>query len=136
MAEIIEKMVKGLSAEELAGLWKQAKDSEVRATAYRLQVEKEIESRVKLPPEGVTKIGLLTIKTEFDRKWDNDGLTLFREDFPAELWPFKTRWSEERKGTRWLEENAPELYAQIEPALSVKSKKPAYSWKESKDGNL
>lgn len=133
MSEIVEKMVKGLSAEELAALWWEAKQGEQRAVAYRLKIEKEIESRVKLPDEGTTKIESLTITTGFDRKWDNDGLMLFREGFPDELWPFKVKWAEERRGTRWLEENSPDLWDQISPALTIKSKKPAYAWKGEKN---
>lgn len=129
---VVKKMVSGLSVDELVALWKAAKEKEVGAIEYRREIEEAIAAQVDLKPEGVTRIGALAVDCGYARKWDNDGLTLLKEGFPFELWPFKTEWKEDRKGTRWIETNAPELWRQIEPALTIKDRKPSFSWKGEK----
>jgi len=119
---------------ELEAKLAHAKSVERDANLARIAVEREILAHpdVVVEDEGTTTVGNLKIETGYTRKFDQAKLAAIAQDFPPELWPFKTEYSEVRRGTRYLENNQPELWDVIAGALTLTPRKPAITLKEPK----
>jgi len=61
------------------------------------------------------------------RKWDKSHLTAMRERIPANLWPFKTEYKEDKKAAKELAMRHPELWAELQRGLSVTAGAPSFS---------
>ena len=124
-------------ADDLAALtehWKAAKQQEADATARRIAVESRIYelTQASLPEKGTytTDTGM-KITTGYTEDWDQDAITAAQHDWPDGIrFPFAGTWKPDGKAIGYLRENAPAAYALLQPALTLKPKKPAFSVKD------
>lgn len=109
--------------------WLASKRIEAEANARRLEIEKEIctIARGELPSEGTAKLGKLKVATGFTRSWDTDQLTQIYRNKPP-IFPFKVDWKEDRRLTSKLEDTQPEVMALFATALTIKEKKPSFTF--------
>ena len=119
---------------QLTHEWKAAKQAEADATARRIAVESRIYelTHTELPEKGThTLPSGMKITTGFTEEWDQDRLTAAYQGWPEGIkFPFAGTWKPDGKAIGYLRENAPATYALIQPALTLKPKKPAFSVKE------
>ena len=118
---------------ELTHLWKQAKQAEADAAAHRISIESRIYelTHADLPDKGTHTLPTgMKITTGFTEDWDQATLNAVYLDWPPSLkFPFAGTWKPDGKAITYLRDNAPEAYALIRPALTLKPKKPAFSVK-------
>ena len=121
--------------------WKVAKATEKDANSIRLAAEKELLSIVEIHKKGVNNFeGGLKITTGETDSWDNDQISLLYAKwmsgqviFTPPVFPFKQQWKADNKALDIIREHDLALYrGMIEPMLTVKPKKPAFSIKEAK----
>lgn len=117
----------------LISQWREAKNAEDLAKKTRLQLESEIEQTVGGFDKGTTNLetedGKLVISAGFNESWDQDVLQSIAHEIPANLFPFRYQLKPDNKGVKWIRNNEPEIFAKLEPALTVKPKKPSFSFK-------
>ena len=79
----------------------------------------------KIKKDGQITIDGITIINGQERKWDNSQLAVLAISTPPDMFPFAREviYKEDRKGTRYIEQNEPELWNKIKPALTTKPKK-------------
>lgn len=117
-----------LSISELETFWSLSKIIEDEAKADRLSAEKLLIAALgSLPDTGTTKTERLKITTGLARSYDQAMLRQVADDVPPALWPFETTFKEVRDGVRFIEQNEPDVWAKIRPALTIKPKKPAFA---------
>ena len=121
--------------------WKTAKGVEKDANKHRLIAEKELLEIVDIQKMGVNNFeGGLKITTGETEKWDNDQISILyakwvsgQVAFNYPTFPFTQQWKPDNTGLKSIKEHNTQLYrGLIEPALTVKPKKPAFSIKEDK----
>lgn len=119
---------------QLIAQWHATKKMEDSAKKERLRIEKEIEQHqdVMLSDEGITTLDNLKISTGYNRSWDQDRLREISEGINDEFFPFKTEFKEDRKASKVVEDRFPDLWDTIRAALTLKPKKPSFTWKEEK----
>ena len=119
---------------DLTHQWKQYKDTEDQAKKARLDTEKLIQSHPDshLADEGIVHLDSLQVSTGYTRTWDQKQLKEMQRVISDEYFPFKTELKEDRKISKTIEERFPDLWNTIRSALSLKPKKPAFTWKEKK----
>jgi hypothetical protein len=114
--------------------WKYAKRMEQDWNQQRIAIESEIYAltEAQLPEKGTHTLDTgLKIATGYTEEWDQELLTRAYNGWQAPLpFPFAGQWKADGKAVTYLRENAPELYKIIQPALTLKPKKPAFSFKE------
>ncbi|OSM04168.1 hypothetical protein [Magnetofaba australis] len=119
--------------DELTQAWELAKHAENQAKQVRLEVERQLlektDLKAALIPEGTSTFGRLKVVTGYTRDWDQQRLAEIQRGIEPNFWPFKAKLEEIRAGSRFLEEERPDLWAQISPALTLKPKKPAFTVK-------
>lgn len=116
----------------LADLQKQlawAKAQESAARDARIAAEEAILAHpdvvAVLKDEGSVTVEGVRVTTGYTRAWDQGVLQETAKQVSPEYWPFKAEWKEDRRRTRDIEANTPDLWALISPALTVKPKKAA-----------
>ena len=126
--------IQGLA--ELTQAWAEAKSEELEAKNARLAIEEEIiglnEVATNMTSKGTHNFGHLKIVTDFTRLWDQEKLRQAQQLIPEAFWPFASEFKEIGKGTRFLEQQNPELWVHVANALTLKPKKPSFSIKEAR----
>lgn len=113
--------------------WKNAKAALKNAQSVLLQVELEIYDLVQLSlkEKGTNNFGKMNIVTGFTESWDQRGLNVIKENWKHNVaFPFKTELKPDGNAIKYLKENAPEAYKEVEAALTLKPKKPVFGVKE------
>ncbi len=113
----------------------QAKDAEREANEHRLALEKLIlthpEMEGKIKPEGTStfkEIGL-SVTTGFTRTRDQKTLKDLALEIKPEFFPFAPQYKEDRKISKAMEQQFPELWQKLSTALTLKPKKPTVTIK-------
>jgi hypothetical protein len=121
---------------ELTQAWAEAKSEELEAKNARLAIEEEIiglqEVAANMTSKGTHNFGPLKIVTDFTRLWDQEKLRQAQQSIPETFWPFASEFKEIGKGTRFLEQQNPELWMHVAKALTLKPRKPSFSVKEAR----
>lgn len=115
--------------------WKNAKAQESLWNAKRIELESQIyETHAKeIPEKGTyTTPEGMKITTGFTESWDDTELNTAYQQWPVEtvVFPFSTTWKPDSKAIKVLRDSIPNLYRIIEPALTLKPKKPSFNIKE------
>lgn len=113
---------------ELAKKWTHVKARLDESKKELLSIEKAIiDGGVNLKPDGANSyLEVLTITTGYDRKFDQDGLTLLY-DQEVTPFPFKVVFKEDRANSKALEEMGKAFWNDyFEPLLTIKPKKPSF----------
>lgn len=114
--------------------WQYAKDQETLWNRKRIEIESQIyeQHQANIPDKGTyTTDEGIKIATGFSEEWDQAALSRAYEQWPADVkFPFSGVWKPDGKAVSYLRDNAPAMYALIQPALTLKPKKPAFSVKE------
>lgn len=113
--------------------WKYAKQMEQHWNASRIAVESQIYELIasELPDKGTftTETGM-KITTGFSEDWDAESINSAYQQWPEGVkFPFNGTWKPDGKAISYLRDNQPLLYALLQPALTLKPKKPAFSVK-------
>lgn len=116
--------------DELIIDWKEAKAQEKAANAWRLEVEDKINEHFGIQTAGMLKLDGITVSYGLDRKWDQAKLAELKQGIKHEYWPFKIEWKEDKKASDTIAERFPELWKEIQTALTTKPKKPSFTIKE------
>ena len=116
--------------DELIMAWKEAKAQEKAANAMRIEVENKINEHFGIQTAGMLKLDGITVSYGLDRKWDQAKLTELKQGIKHEYWPFKIEWKEDKKASDTIAERFPELWNEIQTALTTKPKKPSFTIKE------
>lgn len=88
-----------------------------------------IAAQAFIPEKGTTHVTGVKIVTAMDEKWDQAKLAEIETTWPRKsnlAFPFKKEFKADGKAITYLRENAKEAYAELEPALVSKPKKPAF----------
>jgi hypothetical protein len=119
----------------LTQAWKEAKQQEAEANARRIAIESQIYELVEaeLPEKGThTLPSGMKIATGFSEEWSQEQLNAAYQDWDASVpFPFTGVWKPDGKAISYLRDNLPEAYKKIQPALTLKPKKPAFSVKDA-----
>lgn len=111
--------------------WLAEKNKEAEANAERIRIESRIYELTQndLPEKGTHTLPTgMKIVTGYAESWDEDVLNTAYQNWQAPLpFPFKGQWKPDAKQITYIRENCPELYRLIQPALTLKPKKPAFS---------
>lgn len=126
----ILKPVPTESLDDLIAAWRGCKAAETAYNKDRLAIEAKILAIVGTDTTGSMQIDGLTIQFGMDRKWDQDRLAELQPKIMPEFWPFKTEFREDRKAARLVEERFPDLWAELQHALTTKPRKPCFAIKE------
>lgn len=114
--------------------WRHAKQQEAMWNAKRIEIESQLYEHhaEQLPDKGTyTTPEGMKITTGFTEEWDQGRVTAASQVWPDGLkFPFTGTWKPDGKAITYLRDNAPEAYALLQPALTLKPKKPAFSVKE------
>jgi hypothetical protein len=89
-----------------------------------------------LPEKGTTHVTGVKIVTAVDEKWDQDKLAEIEKTWPRKSnlpFPFKKEFKADTKQITYLRENAVDAYAELEPALTSKPKKPSFTIEDDKE---
>jgi hypothetical protein len=117
--------------------WKYAKEQESLWNQKRIEIESAIyeANRASIPEKGTfTAEDGMKITTGFTEEWDQAAVTQAHQKWPSDLrFPFAGVWKPDGKAISYLRDNAPAAYALLQPALTLKPKKPAFSVKEKGD---
>lgn len=116
--------------DDLIDEWKCAKREERTANAWRLEVEEKINQHFGIQTAGMLKLDGITVTYGLDRKWDQAKLSELKQTIKHEYWPFKIEWKEDKKAADVIAERFPELWKEIQTALTTKPKKPSFTIKE------
>lgn len=115
---------------------RQAKAAEAQASAARLAVERQIlehpDVAGAMTDDGTTKVGAIKVTTRLTRSWDAEALDAISAEVNEQFWPFKSKWAEDRRHSRVIEEKHPDLWEKLRSALTVKPGKPSVSIVEEK----
>ncbi len=119
----------------LTDAWKIAKQQEEAFKETRITIESEIYElkRAEIPEKGVLTLDTgMKIATGFTEDWDQSALATAYQQWPVESvkFPFTSVYKAEGKAIGVIRESIPDLYRLIQPALTLKPKKPAFSVKE------
>lgn len=80
-----------------------------------------------LPPKGTAYFDGLKISTGFYERYDQDILQDIRKKWTANLkFPFKEELKAIASDMKYVRENAPSAYAEIEKSLTLTDKKPTF----------
>lgn len=113
--------------------WKHAKEQETIWNARRIEIESKIYelNQASIPDKGTyTTDGGMKITTGFSEEWDQSQLTAAYQQWPEGVkFPFAGTWKPDGKAVSYLRDNAPDLYRLLQPALTLKPKKPSFSMK-------
>lgn len=116
-----------------------AKDVEAAATAARLKAEAELLAIVgELPAEGTTRQTdgslVAVIRTSLRRSVDATALTRIAPQIPEAIGKRLIRWKPEldTKELRYVQNNEPQVYALLAPAIEVKPAKPSITLEAAK----
>lgn len=114
----------------LLAAWRGCKEAEKQYNADRLAIEERILEVVGMQNTGSVKLDGVAISYGLDRKWDQAKLTDLQPGIKAEYWPFRIEWKEDKKASDIIADRFPELWDEIQQALTTKPKKPTFSIKE------
>lgn len=113
--------------------WKHCKEQETIWNAKRIEVEIKLyeQHQTNLPDKGTyTTDEGMKITTGFTEEWDQSVLSHAYQQWPADIkFPFAGVWKPDGKAISYLRENAPSAYALLQPALTLKPKKPSFTIK-------
>lgn len=115
---------------DLIAAWRGCKEAEKQYNADRLVIEERILEMVGMQNTGSVRLDGLSISYGLDRKWDQAKLTDLKSGIKAEYWPFLIEWKEDKKASDIISDRFPELWDEIQQALTTKPKKPTFSIKE------
>ena len=108
--------------DELCHQWLQAKGAETKAAETRKEIEEKIILITGHREEGsaTVKHGAFSIETKGTllRSMDWDAWKTAQTGIPPELHPVKLKPELDLAGVKWLQENRPDIYAQL--PLTVK----------------
>lgn len=114
--------------------WKHAKQQEALWNAKRIEIESKLyeHHQGELPDKGTFTTGEgMKITTGFTEEWSQEELSRAYEQWPEGVkFPFSGTWKPDGKAISYLRDNAPAMYALIQPALTLKPKKPSFSVRE------
>ena len=110
--------------------WKEAKQQETIWNAKRIEVESKLyeENQANLSDKGTytTEEGM-KISTGFSEEWSQDEINRAYQQWPDGVkFPFTGTWKPDGKAVTYLRDNAPAMYALLQPALTLKPKKPSF----------
>lgn len=126
--ELTQEQIKTLN--ELMAAWNMSRAAEKQFQEDRLLYEAQILEIVGMKSAGSKKLGSMTISYGLDRKWDQAKLTDLQPSIKAEYWPFRIEWKEDKKASDIIADRFPELWDEIQQALTTKPKKPTFSIKD------
>ncbi len=113
--------------------WRHCKEQETIWNAKRIEVESKLFEvhQANLPDKGTyTTDDGMKITTGFTEEWDQSVLSQAYQQWPADIkFPFAGVWKSDGKAISYLRENAPSAYAILQPALTLKPKKPSFTIK-------
>lgn len=119
---------------QLTEAWKTEKQNEADANARRIAIESRIYelTAADLPEKGTHTLPTgMKIATGFTEEWSQEQLYTAYKNWTASVpFPFIGVWKPDGKAIGYLRDNAPDLYKLIQPALTLKPKKPSFSVKE------
>jgi hypothetical protein len=119
---------------ELTEQWKAAKHAEAQATACRIAIESRIYelTQAELPEKGTHTLPTgMKVTTGWTEEWDQERVTAASQAWPQGLkFPFAGVWKPDGKAISYLRDNAPDAYALLRDAVTLKPKKPAFSLKD------
>ena len=122
---------------ELTNAWKIAKQQEESSRERRISVESQIYEMLlsHLPEKGTytTETGM-KIATAHSEDWDQAALAIAYQQWPVETvrFPFSSVYKPDGKAIGVIRDSIPELYRVIQPALTLKPRKPSFSLSDSK----
>ncbi len=118
----------------LTDAWKLEKQNESDANARRIAIESQIYelTQAQLPDKGTFALETgMKIATGFSEEWSQEQLNAAYQEWDASMpFPFTGIWKPDGKAISYLRDNVPDAYKKIQPALTLKPKKPAFSMKE------
>lgn len=114
--------------------WKEAKHNEALWNQKRIEIESQIyeQHKASIPDKGSysTPEGM-KITTGYSEEWSQEQLNIAYQQWPEGIkFPFAGVWKPDGKAISYLRDNAPAAYGLIQPALTLKPKKPSFSVKE------
>ncbi len=114
--------------------WKHAKQQEALWNAKRIEIESRLYemNQQSIPDKGTyTTPEGMKITTGFTEEWDQGRVTAASQGWPEGLkFPFTGVWKPDGKAISYLRDNAPDAYALLRDAVTLKPKKPAFSLKD------
>ena len=114
--------------------WKYPKEQETLWNQKRIESESQMyeQHQASIPDKGTyTTPEGMKITTGFSEDWDQVKLSSAYEQWPGNIkFPFTGVWKPDGRAISYLRENAPEAYALLQPALTLKPKKPSFSTKD------
>lgn len=115
--------------------WKHAKEQENLWNQKRIEIESQLYEQhcASIPEKGTfTTPEGMKITTGYSEEWSQDQLTAAYQQWPQNIkFPFIGVWKADGKAISYLRDNAPEAYAIIQAALTLKPKKPSFSVKDA-----
>lgn len=120
--------------ETLANAWRKAKRAENEARAKRVAVEQQIIDATGCREEGsqTHEAGpyKITVTGKLNRTLDQAAWEQIAPQIPEQMRPVSYAPKLDVKGLRYLQNNEPETFRLIAPAITTKPGKPAVSIKE------
>lgn len=112
-------------------VWQDLKQKEDGLKNERHRIESELVKMLHLG-KGTNKFDdvPVVIVCGDEKKWDQEKLKALAPTI--EYFPFKIEYKEDSKGIKWTMQNAPAVWAQLLPALTVKPRKPSFQIKGEK----
>lgn len=118
------------AAPSLTDLAAELADAKSRADEAS-KVVREVQQRILAHPTVIAAVAakglgsvtldkLVTITTSETRVWDQEALASMRSRVVDGWWPFKTEFKEVRVKSKMIEEDVPDLWAILSPALTIK----------------
>src|SRR4051794_9500661 len=113
--------------------WKHAKEQEIIWNAKRVEIESKIyeHNQANIHDKGTytTEEGM-KITTGFSDEWSQDDVNRAYQQWPEDVkFPFIGTWKPDGKAIAHFRDNQPSLYALLQPALTLKPKKPSFNLK-------
>lgn len=119
---------------ELGRQWRDAKAAETAANKSRIAIENKIVELTGCKEEGSQTHDAgdfrITVTGRLNRTLDRALWNEIEPTIPRDLRPVEYVPRIDAKGLRYLEQNAPDIYRSIAPALTVKPGKPSICIKE------
>lgn len=119
---------------ELAGFKRQKKALEVAISETERLILQNIETKEEGTVVHVAGDYKLTASFKLNRTLDQKLWSSIQEQIPAHLRPVRVKYEVDTKGIRYIQNNEPDIYKKIVPALTVKPAKPYLKLEDLDDG--
>lgn len=118
----------------LTDQWIEAKKQEQYYTNQRFNIELSIYELThdQLKETGTTTLETgMKVTTGYSEAWDNAQVRDLIAQWPYDVkFPFEQTWKPDGKAISYLRDNVPALYRMLQPALTIRPRKPSFSIKE------